>query len=441
MLILLGAAKRFLRFLDVGPEEVRRVGTMFCLFFFLLAANSVLKILRDSVFLANHSVTELPYLYLSVAFLSGVIIAAYTRHTARAPIYQLIVASNAFILSNTILFWFLRTFFDAGWLHYAFYIWSAMVGAITITQSWTFASELFDLPEATRFYGIFTAGGTLGGAAGAFGVKWAVLPFVETNQLFWFAAAFIAAACGVAFLARKERRTAAAETPKASKYTKDVAEKNSFHLLHGSRYLQVIAGMIFVSVLVSTLIDFQFKAAVKTSYPSEKVLTDFFSTYYTWLYVVTFLAQVVLTRKFLAVLGVIPSLLLTPAVLGMGSTGIMVWPGLFTATATRLADVALRTSIHRSGIEILYIPVTAEVKRRLKTFLDVVVERLGDATAGFIILVYTAVWRTSDVTEVHFICIGLILVWIFLASLMRSGFLRAPGTELEPRTLSHPEKD
>ncbi len=414
---------------------------MFCLFFFLLAANSVFKILRDSIFLGNHSVGELPYLYLSVAFLAGAIIATYTRYSARAPIYRLIVASNAFIFFNTILFWFLRTFFDAGWLHYAFYIWSAMVGAIAITQSWTFASELFDLPEATRFYGIFTAGGTLGGAVGAFGAKWAVLPFVETNQLFWFAAAFIAAACGVAFLARKERRTAAGETSKVSKNIRDVAEKSSYHLLRSSRYLQVIAGMIFVSVVVSTLIDFQFKAAVKESYPSEKVLTGFFSSYYAWLYVVTLLTQLFLTGKLLNILGLVPSLLLTPAVLWVGSIGIMVWPGLFTATATRMADVALRTSIHRSGMEILYIPVTAAVKKRLKTFLDVVVERLGDAAAGFIILVYIILWRKSDVTEVHFICIGLIFVWAFLASLMRRRFLDAPHTGLELRTLSHPEKE
>ncbi len=436
MVIFVRAAKSFFRFLDIRPEEVRRVGLMFSLFFLLLAANSVLKILRDSVFLGHHSATELPYVYLSVALFSGTIIAAYSHYTTRIPLNRLILFSNAFIFSITVLFWFLRTFFDTSWLHYAIYIWSAMVGAITIAQAWTFASELFDLDEANRFYSIFTAGGTLGGATGAFGAKWAVLPFVETNELFWFAGTLFAAACGVAFLARKERRAAADDSLKTSTNPKEVAEKSSYHFLRSSRYLQVIAGMIFVSIVVSTLIDFQFKSAVKDSYPSEKALTDFFSSYYAWLYVVTLLTQLFLTGKLRKFLGLVPSLLVTPAVLGVGSVGIMVWPGLFTATATRMADGALRTSVHRSGMEMLYIPVPAKVKKQLKTFIDVVVERASDATAGFIILVYTTIWTTSDVTEVHFVCIGLILVWAALTVLVRRGFQKFPHEILEQRTSS-----
>ena len=64
-----------------------------------------------------------------------------------------------------------------------------------------------------------------------------------------------------------------------------------------SRYLQLIAGAIFVSVAVSTLIDFQFKAAAKTAYPSQDGLTAFFGSYYAWVAIITFFSQVVLTRK------------------------------------------------------------------------------------------------------------------------------------------------
>ena len=69
--------------------------------------------------------------------------------------------------------------------------------------------------------------------------------------------------------------------------------------LRNSRYLQSIAVLIFVSVIVSTLIDYQFKAAAKEAYPSTDALAAFFGSYYVWLSVVTFLAQVGLTRRLL----------------------------------------------------------------------------------------------------------------------------------------------
>src|SRR5437762_11717590 len=80
-----------------------------------------------------------------------------------------------------------------------------------------------------------------------------------------------------------------------------------------------------------------------------------------------------------------PSLLLLPVGLFAGSLGILVWPGLFSTTATRLTGVVLRSSVNQSGMEILYLPLSATIKRRVKTFLDVVLQRLGDGAAGLIV--------------------------------------------------------
>ena len=70
------------------------------------------------------------YFYIGVAVIAGAIIATYTRYTANLSLIRLILATNAIILSNIAFFWFLLTFFDPGWSHYAFYIWSAMVSVI-----------------------------------------------------------------------------------------------------------------------------------------------------------------------------------------------------------------------------------------------------------------------------------------------------------------------
>lgn len=85
---------------------------MVSLLFFILAANNVIKVVRDSLFLSRFPISDLAYVYLLAAVIAGVIISGYTRYTVRMPLYRFILVSNAFIISNVILFWFLIVFFN-----------------------------------------------------------------------------------------------------------------------------------------------------------------------------------------------------------------------------------------------------------------------------------------------------------------------------------------
>ena len=144
------------RFLDIRSGEARRVGMMASLLFFLLAANNVIKVVRDALFLSRFPISDLAYVYLLAALLAGVIIAVYTRYTVRLPLYWLILGSNAFIISKVIMFWVLIVFFNFAWSIYAFYIWSAIVTVLAVAQFWTFAGLVFTSREAKRLFGIFT---------------------------------------------------------------------------------------------------------------------------------------------------------------------------------------------------------------------------------------------------------------------------------------------
>ena len=412
---------------------------MASLLFFLLAANSVIKVVRDSLFLSHFPISHLPYVYLLAALLAGVIVALYTRYTVRLPLYRLILGSNAFIISNVIIFWFLIVFFNFAWGIYAFYIWSAIVSVLAVAQFWTFAGLIFTAREGKRLFGFFSAGGSLGAILGGFGSGWAVHLFTGTDELFWLIAVLFAGAFGVVWLAGKElseSQTAAAKELPTSRETKATQETGALALIRASRYLQLIAGSIFVSIAVSTLIDFQFKAAAKVAYPSEDGLTAFFGSYYAWVAIITFFSQVLLTGRYLTAFGLIPSLLLLPVSLFAGSLGILVWPGLFSTTATRLTDAVLRTSVNQSGMEILYLPLSVTVKRRAKTFLDVVLQRLGDGAAGLIVLFYTLFMMHSEPASLAYFSLGLIIIWVMFILVLHSGYLEALRTGLEARVIT-----
>jgi ATP/ADP translocase len=274
----------------------------------------------------------------------------------------------------------------------------------------------------------------VGGAVAGFGVKWLLHPSGESLHLLWVIGGLYVVAAATLLWAQhrvvdkmSDRDLGISDKPEEAPAS-SIAE-----LLAGSAYLETIATLIFVSVIVSTLIDFEFKTAAKLAYPSAGALAVFFSSYYGWLSVATFFAELVLTGKILSTVGLKPILYFTPAILFIGSLGIMIWPGLVAAALTRMADTTLRESIHRSGMEILYMPLSAKVKKTVKTFLEVVIERIGDATAGFVVLLTLSFTGTYH-TYVHFVCIALIFVWMLMIAFLRTG--QSLSTDLKAQGLA-----
>jgi ATP:ADP antiporter, AAA family len=429
----------FSRFFDVRPGEAARIAFMAAFLFFLIAANNVIKIVRDALFLSRFPITELPYVYLMAAVFAGAVIGLYSRYTSRLSLAQVILGSHAFIISNVIIFWLLIVFYDFGWVLYAFYIWSAIVGLVAVAQFWMLANDMFTPRDGKRLFGILTAAGTLGGMLGGFGATLAVNLLFGTSQLLWFIVALFAGSFSVVWFAARERESALAANYTADVRSSEMKERDASGVvgtIRGSRYLQTIAALIFLSVIVSTLIDYQFKAEAKGAYASTEALAGFFGSYYAWLSVVTVLTQLLLTGRLLMGLGLTPSLLVLPLTLFAGSISLLVWPGLFAATATRLAEASLRTSVNHSGVEILYLPIPDFIKKKVKVFLDVTVERLGDGTAAFIILFYTVFLGGSQVTLLSYFSLGLILIWASVVFMAQGGYMEALRRGLAYREIS-----
>jgi ATP:ADP antiporter, AAA family len=409
---------------SIRPQATYGVWIMALFLGLLIGANTLIKILRDSVFLGHHSASELPYLYILVALIAGVIIATYTRYTAKISIIRLILATNAVIFLNIVFFSILLTYFDSNWSHYAFYIWSAIATVIAVAQAWTLANHIFTQEEAKQSFGLIAAGGTVGGVAASFGAQWSIHLSVESNHMLWVVGGIYILASVLVVLARSLLK-AFEEESRETERSETGRESGIGEILSGSGYLKTIALIILVSVIVSTLIDFSFKTSAKQAYSTTRELAGFFSSYYGWLNAATLFVQVLLTGKTLSKLGLAPSLHITPGALLTGSVAMMIWPGLPTAMLTRMADAILRNSIHRSGMEIVYMGIPANVVKAAKTFLDVVVERIGDASAGFVILLFSLLSAERYIAYVHFICVGLIISWLALNRLLQARYSEA----------------
>ena len=105
-----------LRHVDMRPGEVGRVATLAAYLFFLLAANNVIKVVRDSLFLSRFPISQLPYVYLFAAVVAAAVIVMYSRYTTMLPFSRLVQSSLAVSIASVILFWLLVTFSSMGWV-------------------------------------------------------------------------------------------------------------------------------------------------------------------------------------------------------------------------------------------------------------------------------------------------------------------------------------
>ena len=100
---------------------------------------------------------------------------------------------------------------------------------------------------------------------------------------------------------------------------------------------------------------------------------------------VTLPLQFLLTSAVVRRLGLGGTLAVTPVCIAGCSTAMMAMPGLGPAMAGELVDSATRYTITRTAMELLYLPHPADVRNRVKTFVDVFVDRMSRGIGGILL--------------------------------------------------------
>ena len=153
------------RIFDVRKGEYRRTLCMGLYFLFIMFANNILKPVSAGLFLNKFSENKLPYLYLLIAGIGGVLAYLYTKIIVRTSLHTAVNAATAVSVSCLIVFWLLIDQSSTSSL-YVFSIFVSLVGIVFLSQGWLIAANIFDSREAKRLYGLLGSGAILGAALG-----------------------------------------------------------------------------------------------------------------------------------------------------------------------------------------------------------------------------------------------------------------------------------
>jgi len=420
------------RTFDVRDGERLRTLFVALYLFFILFAYYVQRPVAEALFLNRFKTENLPDLYILIAVVGGILAYLYTKITVQASLERAVNWAMALASAMQLVFWWLIQF-DLPWLIYAFNVWVKLFSIVMVTQGWVVASNVFNPREAKRVYGLLGAGAVLGSAFGGSFTSFSVHYVGERNLVaicvLPVLLAYSAFRATISLKGVLLARAKAGEGEEAGFSLRDIAVD-----LRQYRHLQVIVGIILMNYMVDVLLDFQFKAMAKGAYQGAQ-LTAFFGTFYgVYLNTVNIILQLFLTAAIVRWLGVGGTLLVAPAAISVVSTASFGLPSLGVATVAKLTDAASRYTLNRTGMELLYLPLPAELRNRTKAFVDIFVDRAGRGLGALLLVVLVRMMKVP-LRNVALFVVGFAVAWIVLAWRAKREYVLTVRKRLDARRL------
>lgn len=427
-----GSMDWLIRRLGLRREELGRTALMFLYLLFVLLAYYILKPVARALFLTRFDASQLPFLYLAMAASGGILAYHYVRIAVRWSLTAAVNAATSLIVITLLAVWQLLRL-DQAWLYYVFNIWVSLFSLVLVSQGWLVASHIFDPRAAKRVYSLLAAGAVLGAAIGG-SFTALVVRLVGTANLVPASAFFVLLAFGCYRLLLRQPGVALGQARAAGDERSDFTIADVSRDVSRHRHLQVIIALLLVTYVVDTLVEYQFSYMAREFYRGDS-LTAFLGGFYgLYLNLTTFVLQVFLTSLVVNRFGVGGTLLVMPAGIGAAMAAMVIAPGIWAAGIARLIEASTRYSFNRTGMELLYMPLPADLRDRTKAFVDIFVDRMARGAGALLILSLSALGATS-LRAVSLLTLAACGVWAALAFYARRQYIDTVRRRLAARRL------
>lgn len=414
-------------------EELRAL-LMLAYIFLVISSLLIIKPVGNALFLSQFGVAQLPAAFILVAVFAALITILYSRLARKLPLNILVIRSlYTFIICLAVfrVLFYIRPLESLAL--YLFYIWVAIFALIATSQFWVLANLVFNAREARRLFGFIGSGGIAGGIFGGYLTNF-LAPLIGTANLLFVCIFFL-------YLCIPITQTVWRHSLEGGSDFQTPQELSAhpllypFKLLRKSPLLTLLAGLVGISVLTAKVVDYEFSAVAAAHIADQDKLAAFFGFWLSNLNIVSLLIQLFVTRRVVGVFGVGTSLFFLPVGILLGAFAILAFPALWAAVLLKVSDGSLKQSINRSGMELLALPVPAEIKNQAKTFIDVFIDSFATGVGGILLSIF-AVGLGFSVRQVSLIIIVLVVAWLYLVVQIRREYLRSfrrkIGREKEP---------
>lgn len=337
----------------------------------IVAGHTALELARDALFLEHIPIGKLPWVYLLVAVVSLAI--------SFVPIRSAHARLSGLLAIGAIGSGIIGALPTTRPLLYVLYVWTGVIASLSVSHFWAAVASRFSLASAKRFYTSIGFGGLAGAIVGAAVVR-GVVEIAPVRWLVWIAAALFAIGAIFARFALGQAQELDADKPVESERHEPVPVP----------YVRRVALLLLAGSVTVTLLDFAFK---RTLVDSGASIARIVSNVAVAGSVFSALVQLFVLPRLLRRFSVTNLLRWLPSVVLVGVLGAFAF-GNAALVATRLGDMMLRFSLHKTAVELLFLPMGHVVRAKVKSRIDVMPQRIGQALAGGIALLAAAHWPT-----------------------------------------------
>jgi AAA family ATP:ADP antiporter len=316
----LGVRERLGHSLGIRPGEWESTLLLSLQLMLAIAALVCLKSTANALFLAKFDPSRLPWFDLSITALVGLVVGVYLRLSNRVGLGLLIGTSQIFLVLNLLLFWLLFRW-EVPFVTALIYVWVGTFAILIPGQVWTLAGTVFDTRQAKRLFSLIGSGSIVGAAVG--GQFTSILgPRMGAENLLLVAMVLVLACASIVFRVTSVSPLSREDAP--AKARESTSLRQTFSEVRGSRYLSLISTVLFLSTLVGTLVNYQFKAIAKTSFAGDPAeMLSFFGDFIGYIAVFSFLFHILLSGRLLRWLGLGATIFILPTALFLGSGALL----------------------------------------------------------------------------------------------------------------------
>jgi AAA family ATP:ADP antiporter len=352
---------------------------------------------------------------------------------------SLITRATLFCISNMIIFWFLQPGMFIENLPYTgifFYLWVGMFGVFIVAQFWTFCADIYADGRGTRLLPMIAIGATSGAAAGSWLVDQLLASgLVPTEALLLVAT--VPLVVSIFFTRMVDARESKGGEPKIKDLVeeKDTTEEGGLRFLFSGARLVFLSRFLFAAAMVTLLTNwvntngenllFRVIQETLTNQAATQGITDpaavldftrsgttaFYGNFFFWVNIAALLLQSVFASRLLKYGGFGAIALMLPVIAMISYTCMALVPILIVVKMLKIAENATDYSINNTARNVLWLPVSSEMKYQGKPAIDTLYVRLGDGLAAFTVLIGVEMLTLS--TRQFFIFnVALVIAWL-----------------------------
>ena len=257
---------------DVRPGEGVIAALLFAFFCAAITFQYISKPVRQSKFVESLGAETLPIVYLVLAIFAIPAVLLYNRAVDRLQRHHVIAGTCAVVATSVVAFAFV-IHSDAAWVPIAFYVWISIAYVMIVSQFWAYSNYILNPRQGKRLFGIIGAGGPAGGLTGAL-IAGYMSDVAGTQVTVLLSAAILFATIPLLYFIHHfapDPSEIRDERPRADKLAQS---KGGLQAILGSRHLQLIAALMFFTVVVANIIDLQFNWAMGQAVPDPVVAVD-----------------------------------------------------------------------------------------------------------------------------------------------------------------------